>query len=329
MYSNTIVRFQRSALIAGLALLTLAACSTGRAPAPVPAQNVPELPAGGVYKVGDPYQIDGVWYYPAEDYSYVEEGIASWYGPDFHGKRTANGERYDMNELTAAHPTLPLPSVVNVTNLANGRQIKLRINDRGPFKSNRVIDVSRRAAQLLDFQTMGTTRVRIEIDASESLTIKNLMLSRSPGELPKVAAAPRAAVSSTPLAPAPLASDARPAALPVAGAPQRRPPAAAVAKSNVPPLAERPARIKDAPTQQLPAGLGVYIQAGAFADPGNAKRLEQQLLEFGHVFIVTVTTGAQQLYRVRLGPLQDNDGAEELLGRIKSFGYDDAQIVRY
>jgi rare lipoprotein A len=312
----------KTAATLAAAVLLLSACTIGRAPPPPTPEATPSLPDGGTYKVGEPYQIEGVWYYPAEDYSYVEEGVASWYGPDFHGKRTANGERYDMNALTAAHPTLPMPSVVNVTNLANGRQIRLRINDRGPFKSNRVIDVSRRAAQLLDFQQVGTTRVRIEIDPAESLAVKNLMLARNPGELPKVTSSPRAAVASAPLEPLrPRAEGGTTAARPASTPPQSR--------STLPPLAERPARVADAKPQQLPAGLGVYIQAGAFADPANARRLEQQLLEFGHAFIVTVTIGAQQLYRVRLGPLQDNEGAADLLERIKSFGHDDAQIVRY
>src|SRR5262249_28723391 len=98
----------------------------------------------GLYKVGAPYQVGGVWYYPNVDYSYVETGIASWYGEDFHGGATANGEIYDMNALTAAHRTLPMPSMVRVTDLENGRQIVLRVNDRGPFVNNRIIDVSRR-----------------------------------------------------------------------------------------------------------------------------------------------------------------------------------------
>ncbi len=120
------------------------------------------------YKVGKPYQIKGVWYYPQVDYDYVEEGIASWYGPGFHGKATANGEIYDMNDLTAAHRTLPMPSIVRVTNLENGRSLKLKVNDRGPFARERIIDVSRRASQLLGFHMQGTTPVRVEIVEDES-----------------------------------------------------------------------------------------------------------------------------------------------------------------
>ncbi len=127
---------------------------------------------GGTYKVGNPYKIMGKWYYPKEDYSYSEVGTASWYGKDFHAKRTANGERYDMNSLTAAHRTLPLPSIVKVTNLENGRSLVLRVNDRGPYAKSRIIDVSKRASQLLGFYTQGTTKVRVEVMEKESKALK-------------------------------------------------------------------------------------------------------------------------------------------------------------
>ncbi len=136
-------------------------------PPPQPRRPQP-TPTSRLYKVGKPYQIKGVWYYPQIDYGYVEEGVASWYGPGFHGQTTANGEIYDQNDMTAAHRTLPLPSIVRVTNLENGRSIKLRVNDRGPFAQNRIIDLSRRGAQLLGFYNAGTARVRVEIDAEES-----------------------------------------------------------------------------------------------------------------------------------------------------------------
>jgi rare lipoprotein A len=128
-------------------------------------QRAGESGSSGLYKVGDPYQINGVWYYPSENYQYNETGIASFYGGersgiDFHGRRTANGELYDMSSLTAAHQTLPMPSLVRVTNLDNGRQMVLRVNDRGPFVAGRIIDVSRRSAQLLGFEQRGTARVQ-------------------------------------------------------------------------------------------------------------------------------------------------------------------------
>lgn len=116
----------------------------------------------GHYKVGNPYEVFGRTYVPAEDPDYDSEGVASWYGPGFDGLRTANGELFDQNALSAAHTTLPMPSFVRVTNLENGRSLVLRVNDRGPFVDDRIIDVSRRAAQLLGFMNQGTAKVRVE-----------------------------------------------------------------------------------------------------------------------------------------------------------------------
>lgn len=131
----------------------------------VPRQAVetPEIPkGGGTFKIGKPYTIKGVRYVPRHDPSYEETGIASWYGANFHGKRTANGETYDMHALTAAHRTLPMPSLAYVTNLENGRKVLVRINDRGPFKKGRIIDVSQRVAKELGFHGDGVAQVRVE-----------------------------------------------------------------------------------------------------------------------------------------------------------------------
>jgi len=155
-----------SLISALLATLLLAACG-----AP-PRHFAPAAESGrGYYKVGAPYQIDGVWYYPKEDLSYDETGIASWYGEQFHGRYTANGEIFDLNALTAAHRTLPMPSVVRVTNLENGRAIKLRVNDRGPYARGRILDVSRRGAQLLGFEGNGTAKVRVQIMVEDSIQV--------------------------------------------------------------------------------------------------------------------------------------------------------------
>lgn len=122
----------------------------------------------GAFRVGEPYRINGVLYHPAFDWDYDETGKASWYGAPFHGRLTANGELYDQNELTAAHQTLPLPSMVRVTNLENGRSLVVRVNDRGPFIKGRILDVSRKAAKLLKFHHKGVTNVRIEVLEKES-----------------------------------------------------------------------------------------------------------------------------------------------------------------
>lgn len=117
---------------------------------------------GGTYRVGTPYVVAGRTYVPEDNRHYRAEGLASWYGEDFHGRLTANGEVYDVAAISAAHPTLPLPSYVRVTNLLNHRSLIVRVNDRGPYHSERLIDVSGRAAQLLEFRRRGTTFVRIE-----------------------------------------------------------------------------------------------------------------------------------------------------------------------
>lgn len=117
---------------------------------------------GGRYQVGKPYKVAGRWYKPRENTRYDATGKASWYGPNFHGRRTANGEIFDQNAISAAHPTLPLPSYVRVTNLENGNSIIVRVNDRGPFAHGREIDLSRRAADLLGYINKGTARVRVK-----------------------------------------------------------------------------------------------------------------------------------------------------------------------
>jgi peptidoglycan lytic transglycosylase len=117
---------------------------------------------GGYYRIGQPYTVAGRTYVPAENPHYRAEGVASWYGEDFHGRLTANGEIYDMNSLSAAHTTLPLPCYARITNVSNGRSIIVRVNDRGPYHPDRVIDVSARTATLLGFYGSGLAPVRVE-----------------------------------------------------------------------------------------------------------------------------------------------------------------------
>lgn len=151
----------RLAVLAGILMVT--ACAT-----------VPGLPSGGGaggadvasssshQKIGAPYQVRGVWYVPTREDHYDETGVASWYGPGFHGRDTSNGETFDENLISAAHTTLPLPSIVRVRNLDNGREITARLNDRGPFVDDRIIDLSRAAARELGFERQGTARVRVQ-----------------------------------------------------------------------------------------------------------------------------------------------------------------------
>jgi rare lipoprotein A len=138
--------------LSGALALALAACSSG--------PSGPSEP-GPHFKIGQPYKINGKWYYPQFVTAYEATGVASWYGHSYHGRRTANGEIYDMYALTAAHPTLPLPSVVEVINLHNGRRLVLRVNDRGPFVKNRLIDLSHAAARELGFERQGLAEVQV------------------------------------------------------------------------------------------------------------------------------------------------------------------------
>ena len=239
----------------------------------------------GTYNVGDPYQIEGVWYTPAEDPGYAETGIASWYGEPFHGRRTANGAIYDMNTLTAAHRTLPMPTKVRVTNLENGRSLVLILNDRGPYARGRTIDVSRRAAQLLGFYEKGTALVRVEAIGGER-------------EEPLIASAP-----IDPEAP-PL-------------------PASPTGSVEVEALTE----VASAGPVAADASPTMYVQAGAFADPGNARRLNNQLLPFGEVRTTMVTIDGVEVYRVRLGPIATTDDAAALLDKVIGAGHIDAHLV--
>jgi rare lipoprotein A len=128
----------------------------------VVAEGQPVPKGTGAYKIGPPYKIAGRWYTPTEDPNYDRQGRGSWYGTDFHGRKTANGEIFDMNALTAAHPTMPLPSYAYVTNLANNRTVLVRINDRGPYANDRIIDLSRASSRALGFEQQGITQVRVK-----------------------------------------------------------------------------------------------------------------------------------------------------------------------
>ncbi len=316
-----------SACASLLALLLLAAGCAGQK---VPSAGTAATGAGqGGYKIGKPYQITGVWYYPAVDYDYRESGIASWYGPGFHGKSTANGETYDMNDLTAAHRTLPLPSLVRVTNLDNGRQLALRVNDRGPFAHGRIIDVSRRAAQLLGFEQQGTARVQVQVMADES---RQLAMQYGGGAMaalpakgmadvaavPSAAAAPTARVATETLAPPPGAS-ASPTAAPL-------PPAPAPSIVNLPALASGPApdgRVTVVPVKRT----AMFVQAGAFTSVANANRLKAKLSGLGRAEIVPAVIGNQKYYRVRLGPIASLDQADQMLDRVVRVGHPEARII--
>lgn len=278
--------------------------------------------AVGEYKIGGPYQIDGIWYYPRVDYSYDETGIASWYGPKFHGRPTANGEIYDMNRLTAAHRTLPLPSYVTVVNMENGRSINIMVNDRGPFARNRIIDLSRRSAQLLGVEKKGTALVRVKILADESRALAARLQGKAAvnvGETPIIVASlPKADVSSESLPLLPGAASSPPAATktaritPVAVKPQ-------AAAASPPDLG----KVKFLPV----VATGIFIQAGSFSIFTNANKVRAKLSGLGPVKIFPVLVNGQDLFRVRVGPMDSVASADRMLGWVIGAGYADSHIV--
>lgn len=280
-----------------LGLLLVTACATkerattgGEAAAPY-------------YKVGGPYQIKGETYYPHEDYSYDETGIASWYGQDFHGGRTANGDIFNKDELTAAHKTLPLPTLARVTNLDNGKSIVVRINDRGPFSGARLIDVSERAAQLLGFHNQGTAKVRVQVLADESKAIADAMrhygAQTPPVVLASAAEAPPETVQTASLQPVESQTL----------VPVQTTPAIHQQLMQTMPVAE---------VEQVPVvgAHQIYVQAGAFTVLENATRLEQSLSRFGKVLVSDIRINGTLFHRVRLGPIKDVTGADRILAEI-------------
>jgi rare lipoprotein A len=307
----------RSLVIAFLGLFALAACAetefvvhtaktvrSKNAPAPV-----------GDYKVGKPYKIRDQWYYPTENFEYAETGIASWYGSKFHGKPTANGEIFDQNMITAAHPTLPLPSAVRVTNLDNGRTILLRINDRGPFARGRIIDLSRRAAQLLGFEKKGTAKVRVEILPDESRQLKLAALNKGGGgDQPQVASSPREVVVAKPIPNSgqPVQTAANTGAGAQAASPR--------AGTAIPVLSRKVKILPVSPT-------GIYIQTGAFSSLENALRMRDRIYSLGPAQISRFFAGGVELYRVRIGPLQSVALADTTLRRVTGSGVKDARLI--
>lgn len=286
--------------------------------------------AGG-YKVGSAYQVGGVWYYPKEDWDYTETGIASWYGPGFHGRTTANGEVFDENEVTAAHRTLPLPSIVRVTNLSNGRSLVVRVNDRGPFAHGRIIDMSRRSAQLLGFINQGTAKVRVDIMPEE--TRREQMIARGETAGPILASAapdpkPVPAPSAVPSPPVQVTQLAAPVG--AAAAPNRRlastapvPVAAGGATAAMTEPGPAPGTLETVPVKPT----DIWVQIGAFENRDNARRLSTRMRSFGPSRVQEAQVAGRTFYRVRIGPLVEVASADKVLEQVIAAGFPGSRII--
>jgi len=292
--------------------------------------SAPVIEAGsrqsGSFKVGRPYNIEGTTYYPKESYQHSETGIASWYGPGFHGKKTANGETFDTGELTAAHRTLQMPSLVRVTNLENGRSVIVRINDRGPFSRGRVIDVSQRAAELLGFKNQGTARVRVDVLPQESLRVaemakrgestRGVEVAVNQGRMPGGAPEPGTTYQTASYDPTP-----KPSVTSVTSEQLAAPP--------IPGHTTADGRFMPDPvvTQMAVTPTRIFVQAGSFTVLDNAQRLKDSLTVLGPTTIEEATVNGQRFYRVRAGPAPNVPQADRLLAQVVGMGHHNAIII--
>jgi rare lipoprotein A len=297
--------------------LGMAACSSAPprpetpSPAATPAPETPP-PAQSAQDVvprseprsrsGNPpfYDVLGKRYYVlSSNVGYLERGVASWYGPGFHKVRTSTGEIYDMYGMSAAHKTLPLPAYVRVTNLQNGRSIVVRVNDRGPFVGNRIIDLSYTAASKLDMLRNGTAMVEVR------------SLDGAPAPVPAPAPAPETPIT---------AADSAPAAAPLTASPLE-------ATSPAAPLAGSPVAGSTVTQVAVPAAL--FIQAGAFSDPKNAERLVEKLRGggYGKIFVRDNEIAGRRMYRVRIGPVPNVAEFDRIVAALARVGVHDAHLA--
>ncbi len=274
------------------------------------------ITANPVYKIGNPYQVGGVWYYPERDLAYDETGIGSWYGDEFAGRLTANGEIFDPDLVTAAHKTLPMPNVVRVTNLDNGKSLVVRINDRGPFVAGRIIDLSREAARLIGYRDQGIARVRVQVLAEQTLRLEKLAkngnfleITGDVRAMPAVAAVeqPEVSMKATSSSGKTVDSD--------------------VENDNVSAL-ELLARSRVGEVITVaPIETQIWVQVGAFYAEANASNVLTKVEDVGAGQISPIDVSGQTLHRVRIGPLNSVEAADRALDGVIGLGFSGARIV--
>jgi len=325
------LRFARNGIVLIAMALAIAGCASHKHTAkrdPFAGQGSPIYPGkgpvpwgGGRYFVGKPYQVAGEWFTPKEQPGYDKKGVASWYGEDFNRRKTSNGEWFDMNRLTAASATLPLPSYVKVTNLDNGREVVVRVNDRGPFVDTRIMDLSKAAADELGYLNKGTTKVRVQFigpaplndNGGKHLMAMNTELERGTPNRSLIAAADRRRGKSSV------------ANVTVAEAPPPKKASRAVAETvayQPPPTPEAPA------AASLTGDISYFIQLGSFSDGGNAARVRDQFASAWPVQFIELSGAAGPIYRVRIGPITDPDDAQTALADAQTAGFSDAHLIK-
>jgi rare lipoprotein A len=256
---------------------------------------------GGRRHVGKPYEVAGNKFYPRHDPSYDRVGVGSWYGPKFHKRMTSNGEWFDMNELTAAHTTMQLPSYAKVTNKSNGRTVIVRVNDRGPFVNDRIIDLSRRAADEIGFRAQGKAKVRVQYIGPAPLKDPDY------GHLAAMNAELR---RGTPLGQMVAGANLRNGRYGDAE-PRYASTDTSTATSSIAPA----------------SGNALYfVQVAAFSDPANAERTRSNLSDLGTVLVESVSGSFGPVYRVRVGPVSDEGQAQAALHAVRARGHHDARL---
>lgn len=283
-------------------------------------QPVPK--GGGRYKVGSPYKIAGRWYTPKEQPGYNNVGIGSWYGDLFHGRYTANGEIFDMDALTAAHPTLPLPSYVRVTNLANGRTLVLRVNDRGPYAHDRIIDLSRASAHALGYGRAGTSKVRVQYLGPAPLN--------GDDSLERRVYASQSWARHASLTPAHV----KPKNRMLVAAVEKEVAADTMVVGSIPKDTETDdtagPRWSTSGTARVAANRlsdRHFIQAASFNNRDFAERLGESFADLGPVRVIPSSISGTAWYRVRVGPFAERHEADQALRAIIETGMKDARIV--
>lgn len=306
-------------------------------------------PAYQGLKIGKPYEISGHVYIPKYNPDYDETGIASWYGPGFHGEHTASGERYNQDDFTAAHKTLPLPSIVRVTNLNNGKSAILRINDRGPFASGRIIDLSRASAVKLGIYRAGTAKVRVQFldyetreyvsnlpNGRESLKILDRIAKSGDRDNTRKTDIADNSVDDSNYNNASSSAETKSYAKNTVNNPSPFISPAVVAKpvqvvESVQPSVQRIVSSGNNKPginiNQSVSASGYFIQAGTFGVRDNADRMLRVLEEMGNARIVENTSKNRKLYRVLSGPYNSRSDAENMLGRLDTAGVSGAKIV--
>lgn len=298
----------------------LSACS-GNNPGPILKKGEYQ----GKYKVGTPYKIAGRWYYPKEDPYYDEVGISSWYGPNFHGKQTANGDIFNQEALTAAHRTLPMPSYVKVTNLENHKTLVLLVNDRGPYAKNRILDVSKKAARLLGFKDQGLAKVRVQfLPGKTKQLLSELGIGQDSAVFSKEFNEPKNAPEYLVKNMAALS--------PASGNSTKL---EEIKNPFMPPLEIRkdikPTMIQEQVAKKETKHVPIddyYIQVGSFSKSENASKTAYRLLSFGDTKIIPVELDGVQYYRVQVGPTDNMADAKNIMDKLLNIGYKDALVVR-